>query len=138
MPVLEIKWKPSNVDLRIFAVIQIVVACIAAWILHGRFQWDSIAIGLLAISTCALIAGLAVPQSIRPLYLLWMVAGFPIGWCVSHALLVIVYFGVITPVALMLRLRGRNGLQLKRQPDATTYWSSRPEPNEPTRYFQQF
>ena len=138
MSVIEIKWRPSNLDLRVFAIIQLVVAGVAAWFLHRRFGWDNAALGLVAASTLALLAGIVSPQVIRPLYVLWMLVGFPIGWCVSHALLVVVYYAVITPVGLMLRLRGRDALRLKSQSDATTYWTARQEPLESTRYFRQF
>lgn len=138
MSVIEMKWRPSDLDLRVFAVIQLVVAGALSWLLHRRFGWDAMALGLLATSLVALLAGIVLPQLLRSYYVLWMLVGFPIGWVVSHALIVVIYYAVMTPVGLALRLRGRDAMQLKVRSEASTYWSPRPEPVKSSRYFQQF
>lgn len=138
MAVLEINWRPSNRDLRIFAGVQWIVAALAAWLVHRKLGWDTAAWTLVAASSIGLIAGLASPQILRPLFVAWMVAAFPIGWVMSHVVLAIVYYGVVTPIGIALRLAGRETLQRKSRPEATTYWVTRPEPPEPSRYFRQF
>jgi hypothetical protein len=67
-----------------------------------------------------------------------MYAAFPIGWVVSHVMLALIYYGVMTPIGLVMRLLGRDPLKRKLDRSADTYW----EPREPIanskRYFQQF
>lgn len=138
MAMLEINWRPSNRDLRIFAGVQWIVAALAAWLLHRRMGWDAASWTLVAASTVGMIAGLASPQILRPLFVAWMVAAFPIGWVMSHVVLAIVYYGVVTPIGIGLRLSRRDSLQRKSRPDATTYWIKRSESPEPAQYFRQF
>ena len=120
MAIIEINWRPSNRDLRMFAVVQLVVAAVCAWLLHRRLGWDAAAIGLIGLSLAGTVAGLVSPQLLRPLFVLWMVAAFPVGWVMSHLMLAVVYYGVVTPIGFALRLRGRDALQLKPGPEATT------------------
>ena len=138
MAVIEINWHPSDRELRLFAAVQMVVVTVSAWLLHRRFGWDVAAASLLLASSAWLIAGLIVPQWMRPFFIAWMVAAFPIGWLTSHVVLAIVYFAVITPIGFALRLAGRDTLQRNARPEDTTYWISRPQPPESSRYFRPF
>lgn len=138
MAVIEMNWKPSNRDLRVFAVVQLIAASIVAWLLHRRLGWDAVAIGAMSISAVGLIAGMASPQLLRPFFVAWMLAAFPVGWVMSHVLVGIVFYGVVTPIGLVLRATGRDALQLTPQPGASTYWSVRPKQTDAARYFRQF
>ncbi len=138
MAVIEINWKPSHRDLRLFAVVQLVVAFIAAWLIQRRYGADALAMVLCVVSLAVLVTGLISPQLVRPLFLAWMIAAFPIGWVMSHVVLAVVYFAVVTPIAFALRMAGRDTLQRKPRPDATTYWIPRSTPSESNRYFRQF
>lgn len=138
MAVIEMNWRPSNRDLRVFAVVQLIVAFVAAWLLHRRWHWDSVAFGLVVVSLGGLVVGMMTPQVLRLPFVAWMLAAFPIGWVMSHVLLGIVYYGVVTPIGLILRLRGRDSLQLKPRADVSTYWIVRPKTSDPSRYFRQF
>ena len=66
------------------------------------------------------------------------VGGYPIGWIISHALLAIVYYLVITPIGLGMRLFGRDPLQRELHRSAKTYWTPRSTIKDTARYFQQF
>ena len=138
MAVIEMNWRPSHRDLRLFAVVQLIVASAGAWLLHRRLGWDAAACVVVAASLVITAVGLVLPQLLRPLFVGWMLAAFPVGWVMSHLLLAAVYYGVVTPIGLALRLRGRDSLQLKPRADATTYWVERPQPPDSTRYFRQF
>lgn len=137
MAIIEINWQPSNRDLRVFAFVQLIVAGAGAWLLHRRLNWDLAATILVGLSLVLLAAGLVRPKILRTLFVAWMVAAFPIGWVMSHLLLAVVYFGIVTPIGFLLRLRGRDALQLKAE-DSTSYWNTRPASPESSQYFRQF
>jgi hypothetical protein len=84
------------------------------------------------------LAGLARPAWMRWPFIAAMAITFPIGWVVSQLALLLMFLLVITPVALFLRLRGRDILQLKRPPDNVSLWKKHPERTEPGRYLKQF
>ena len=68
----------------------------------------------------------------------WMLASFPIGWTISHLILGITYFLVLTPIGLLMRLLGRDPMQRRIDRAAQTYWIKHQTPTDPSRYFQQF
>lgn len=138
MAVIEMNWQPSSRDLRVFAFVQLIVAAVGAWLLHRRLEWDLAALALLGLSLILLVAGLVRPQILQPLFVGWMLAAFPIGWVMSHLLLAVVYFGIVTPIGVLLRWRGRDALQLKPDESQSSYWNVRPVPPAPSQYFRQF
>jgi hypothetical protein len=92
---------------------------------------------LVAVAALGLI-GMARPAWMRWLFVGAVVVTFPIGWVVSQLMLLLMFLLVITPVALFLRLRGRDILRLKRPPEHVSLWKGRPERTEPSRYLKQF
>jgi hypothetical protein len=96
------------------------------------------AVGLLAVSALVMVVGFAAPHALRPLFVAWMVAAFPVGWLMSHVLIGIVYYGVVTPIGLILRLRGRDSLQLRSKTEAPSFWIVRQGARDAASYFRQF
>ena len=79
-----------------------------------------------------------VPPLRRPIYVGWMYAAFPIGWTVSHVLMAIIYYGVITPIGIGLRALGHDPLARRVDRDARSYWTPHPPSGDVGRYFKQF
>jgi len=84
------------------------------------------------------VAGLVAPAVIRPVYLALAYGTFPIGWTVLHFLMAVVYFIIVSPTGLLLRLTGRDPLQLKRDRSVESFWLDRKVPTDKGRYFRQF
>jgi hypothetical protein len=138
MAIIEINWKPSAKDLRIFAGLEAVFfGIVAAW-LYRRGVSPAIAAGIFAVAAAVGIMGLARPACIRPVYIAWMAAVFPVGWLVSHALLAVVFYLLFLPVGLLMRLFGRDPLERKFDSRAPTYWKRRETPETTARYFKQY
>jgi hypothetical protein len=83
-------------------------------------------------------AGLAVPALIKPVYLAWMAAAFPIGWTISHLLLGAIFYLLITPIGLLVRVFGHDPMHRKFEPDAESYWAKHHTGGDSSRYFRQF
>lgn len=82
------------------------------WLIAG------IVVGLVAI---------AAPGLLAPLNKAWMKLGELMGRVVSPLVLGVIFFVLITPVALVTRLFGRDELRLKKT-DASSYWIERAPP----------
>ena len=82
----------------------------------------------LGIALTFLAVALIVPRWLAPLNRLWMKFGELLHRIVSPVILGIMFFGVITPVALLLRLAGKDLLRTKFDRDATSYWIPRVPP----------
>ncbi|WP_375488304.1 SxtJ family membrane protein [uncultured Mycobacterium sp.] len=74
----------------------------------------------------------------RPIYVGISAAVHPIGWLVSHAILLAVFLLVVTPVALLLRVLGHDPLQRRFDPSTPSYWVPHRPAGDVRRYFQQF
>jgi hypothetical protein len=67
-----------------------------------------------------------------------MVLAFPIGWTVSHLLLGSIFYGVITPIGLLLRASGHDPMMRKFDRNASSYWIDHRTGGDPTSYLRQF
>jgi hypothetical protein len=75
----------------------------------------------------------------RPFYDLLITVAYPIGWVVSHLMIALMYYGLITPIGVTMRLFGRDALRRRFDRSATTYWIAHdPSAAATKRYFQQF
>jgi hypothetical protein len=61
----------------------------------------------------------------------------PIGLVVSELMLIVLYFGVITPIAFLMRVAGRDPLDRSIDRAAATYWVQHREAGDASRYFRQ-
>jgi hypothetical protein len=128
---------PTTAQLRWFGVlVPTALAAIGAvllWRLDSRvaaaIPWS---IGL-AIGLCFL----SLPRLRRPLYRGWMRATRPLGALVSHLALALIFYLVITPIALVLRLAGRDALELRFDRELPSGWTAREREDDLDRYFRQ-
>ena len=74
-----------------------------------------------------------------PLNKAWLAFGALLHSIVSPVVMGVLFLGAVLPTGLMLRLFGRDGLRLKREPSRTSYWIDRTPPGpEPESLRQQF
>lgn len=84
-----------------------------------------------------LLATLFRSDALLPLNKLWMRFGLLLGRIVSPIVLGIIFFGLFTPIAIMMRLSGRDELKLKMEPKVS-HWITRSEPIKSESFKQQF
>ncbi len=82
--------------------------------------------------------GLLWPRAVRWLFVGWMALAFPIGWLISQITLVVLFYGLFTPVALFFRLRARDLLRRKAPSGQATFWVERGPSQDLHRYFRQY
>lgn len=59
------------------------------------------------------VTNMMVPQVYRPVAVVWFGLSDLLGTIVSKILLVIVFFGVVTPIAVLRRVFGKDSLKLR-------------------------
>jgi hypothetical protein len=84
------------------------------------------------------ILGWLVPAFMRLVFVGMSYVAWPIGFVVSHLVLAAVYYLVLTPVGLVMRLLGYDPMRRGFDREAASYWVERPAAAEPRRYFRQF
>lgn len=147
MALVRIDWKPSRRTLRSFGVIALLVFAAAGALVYGRLgPGRAVPVGaavptayvLWAVAAYCGFGAAVLPAAIRPIYLLLSVAAFPIGLVVAHAAMALLFYGVVTPIGLILRLAGRDPMVRRFDADAPSYWIQRRSPAAVERYFRQF
>jgi hypothetical protein len=91
-----------------------------------------------AAAVAAAVGALVNHEFGRRLYVGWATAFLPLGWTVSQLLLAVVYYVVMTPIGLAMRIIGRDPLHRTFDRSAKTYWVESKPPIDSKRYFQQF
>jgi hypothetical protein len=127
---------PSDRHLRQFALMLVVFVLAIAGIRWFTGVAGSWTIGLSGAGGLIGIAGVISPVVVRPVYTGWMVVAFPIGWTVSRLMLASTFFAVITPIAVLFRLGGRDALRRRRQ-SSDTFWLPKRQAGSSAEYFRQ-
>lgn len=124
----DIDWRPHPRKLRQFAAIAAVLLATIAVVRVFQQRFDLLALLLFAGAVVSVVIGLTRPQAAGPLFVALTVLTFPIGWVISRLIIAAIYYGVITPIGLLMRLTDRDPLQLKRR-SKDSYWTARPNPS---------
>lgn len=138
MSLIRINRDPSRRQLAGFAVAWTVSLGILGWLLPAEPRGVPLRSLLWVLAVVVPAFGLAVPGFLRGAYLASAYAALPIGLVMSYLILGVIYYLVITPTGLILRLFGHDPLARRFDPDRESYWTEREEPDKVDRYFQQF
>jgi saxitoxin biosynthesis operon SxtJ-like protein len=136
MALFQLNLNPSNKELRWFAGLWFpAFAGMLGLLVFRKLHAPTVALCIWSIGVLLSLSGLAYPPIIRTVYLSIMRLTFPVGWVLSHAVLMVTYFFVITPVGLVMRLF-HDPMQRKFMRPARSYWLPREQP-EKARYLRQ-
>ena len=141
-PFREINWQPGPRELRTFGKViaigfPILAALLGASARLRTHAWPAWTLWLGGIGLAAGLVCMLVPRAARPLYLVWMALGCCIGLVVSNVVLAAIYFLVVTPTGLVLRMLGRDPLRRTIERNQKTYWDDAEKAGDAERYFRQ-
>ena len=80
---------------------------------------------LIITSIIFLILGLLNSKLLSPLNLFWIKFGELLGKIIAPIVMAIIYFFILTPISLIVRLFGKDLLSLKFSKQIKTYWIKR-------------
>ncbi len=91
------------------------------------FLWRGKAVypWLLTPGVILVTLGAIAPRTLKYIYLVWMGVALVLGFVVSHVILTVFFFLVVTPIGLVARLAGKDFLRLKLDRQAKSYWLPR-------------
>ena len=124
---------PSNRNFGFFSTFIFSVAAAYFYFLVS-LSWAYVFIGAASIF---LLVTLIKSDALLPLNKLWMRFGFLLGMIVSPIILGIIFFGLFTPIAILMRLSGRDELRL-RFSHKVSHWITRSEPIKSESFKHQF
>ena len=144
---VEIDFNPDTKTLRQFGFIAFVgFGALAALAYYEKLVFAfglgdarlAVAASLAALGVLALVLGLVAPRANRLLYVGLSLLAFPIGFVLSYVIMGALYFLIIGPIAVALRLAGRDPMRRARDPQAASYWTPARPARDKESYFHQY
>lgn len=138
MAIVEINLDPTRQQLRMFGWLLLpfgaLIGLIVFWQSTNAMLASATAGGIAATG----LVGLVVRPFLLWVYRIWLMVTYPIGWVVSHLMVAIVFYLLISPIGIVMRFAGRDELRRSFDDECESYWTPRKEPEDNERYFRQF
>jgi len=144
---VELNLNPDRKTLRQFGVIAFVGFGILAALAYYEQLIFSFGLGearmpvvatFAALGSIALLFSLIAPRANRILYVGLTLLAFPIGFVLSYVIMGTLFFLIIGPIAVVMRLLRRDSMHRGYDPHAPTYWSAAHPPRDKESYFHQY
>lgn len=139
---VRIDWRPGTTSLRSFGAALVIVLGASVLSRHARASdlgWLQdplgLTIGALALLTAALAA--CRPAWLRPAYVTMGVATYPARWLLAALSLALLYYGLITPIAIGLRCVRKHRARAGASAGGSAWVVARPR-SDKAHYFRQF
>ena len=95
------------------------------------FYFDkSSAIYFAVIGGLLILSGTLFPMILKPLNKIWMILAIILGFIMSRVILTILFYLVLTPIAILAKIVGKKFMVLKYDKSANTYWEKRTNINK--------
>jgi hypothetical protein len=139
MALVSLNLRPSKKQLRDFGLIALCMCNLIGLLLlwAGNISPKGFIV-LFLVGVIVFILSRLFTTLIKPVYLALTILTFPIGWTVSHLIMGVFYYGIVTPVAVLFRVLGRDPLCRKYDPQADSYWIAYKRKRSNKDYFHQF
>ena len=111
----------------VFSIVFLIIA------LYPLINDDNIRIWSILLSLIFFILGLLNSKILSPLNRIWFKFGIILGGIVSPIIMGLVFFLVVTPISLILRLFKKDTLNLKKNENAT-YWIDKKDKKNKMKY----
>jgi hypothetical protein len=142
---VHIDWHPGVRTLRSFGFVALAVfgaVAYASWSGPGpgslaSYSKNAISLGAAGVGLASAVFSLLRPTFNRPLYVALSCLSYPASWATAWIGLLVLFFGVITPIALLSRCLGWRSLRHKRSERTSAWWPARPNRDKAS-YFRQF
>ena len=73
----------------------------------------------------SLIFGILLPGVLKPVFIVFTHVAHAIGWFNTRVILILVYYLILTPIGLLMRVFGKDILDQRLDGDASSYWIKR-------------
>ena len=111
----------NNKNLREFGIVTGIIVVVLfglllPWLLDSTYpMWPWYMLAILAA------IAVVVPMALKPVYKIWMRFGLIMGWINTRIILGIVFYVLFTPIALFLKLIGKDPMQRKLDINVKSY-----------------
>jgi hypothetical protein len=114
-------------DLRKFGITFGIILVIIFSFLLSKQKIDSFL--YFGIPLIFILLGILLPKSLGPFYRIWMSFAIIMQWIVTHIILTLLFYLIITPIGAMSRIFRKDFLSLRYKENVETYWEKRETKN---------
>ena len=127
--------KTGEKDIRIFGITMGIILLIIAAFLFLK-EKDSFQL-FIYIAGSFISLGFLSPIILKPIYLVWMIFAVILGWFMTRVIISLLYYIIITPIGLFLRIIGKDLLDLKEKKNKKSYWNIRNSEDEQNQNYEK-
>ena len=139
MSIVQINREPTAKQLNQFGLIWLGFLSVFGLLAWFRLDAPAIAKGLWVAALVVPTIGWLLPPFMRLVFLGMSYAAWPIGFVVSHLVLAFVYYLVLTPIGLTMRVFGYDPMMRRTDSNTASGWIEREAGiRRPESYFRQF
>jgi Saxitoxin biosynthesis operon protein SxtJ len=129
--------KDDKNTLRKFGLTVGIVLLLVGIVLYLTGKSSAVVFG--GVGVLLMLFGLILPNILKPLNKIWMILAVILGWFMSRLILFILFYIVLTPIGIFLRIIGKDFLNLRTDKNCDSYWEKREKTvSEKIDYERQF
>ena len=98
----------------------LIIAAVVFWRNDWTFTTAAYVLG--GIGGALVVLGLTAPVILKPIYRVWMALAVVLGFVMTRVILTLVYYLVMTPIGLIMRLVGKDPMHRRIDAGAASYW----------------
>ncbi|MCM8757727.1 MAG: SxtJ family membrane protein [Candidatus Omnitrophica bacterium] len=110
----------SRKSLRRFTLMLVIVLFL--WGTFLSLKHKEVYLYFYLIGLIFILIGLICPGLIKPLYIIWMRTAYVISWFITHLILIVLFYLIVTPYGLFMRMFGYDPLERKIEKRKDSYW----------------
>jgi hypothetical protein len=127
----------SPADLRKFGIsvgiVLVIIGSVMYWFETNGFLYFT------AAGTFLVFSGIVFPAILKPLNIVWMTFAVLSGFIMTRIILAVLYYLILTPIALIAKITGKNFIEKGFDKKKQTYWNIREKKDvNPIEYERQF
>lgn len=123
---------------RAFGIVMAVACLVIAGIIWFKDATSPWPVGLAGAAAILLVLGFFWQAPLRPLNRLWLKFGDLLHKIISPLVMGIIFFFIVTPIGLLMRLCGKDPMRMKLEPDSDSYWIERDDQTAANDMTKQF
>lgn len=137
MALIPLNLRPSALQVRLFGHLWLpLIFLFLAAKSYSRSPY--LAGSFLLLAVAFELATRFAPATVKRILVAVSILFYPVSWAASYLLITLLYFVLLCPIALVVRLLRKDPLKLIPDPMAKSYWIARKSPVARSRYFRQY
>ena len=138
MNLADLNIKPDEKMLRQFGIIALFGFGIIGTIIWIKWNYWSATYIFWGAGIASFLLALIRPRLLLPLFVFLTVITFPIGFVISNIIIILLYYVLFTPIALLFKIIGRDPLSRHFDTEQKTYWMNRNSNKAVSQRFKQY